>query len=162
MSICSTSQTAAHLRQQHIANSSTASLKASSVHHPQHCLLHVHLLQMMVLDGNLYDQKFLGEATRSNPARATDADLDACALLVNNKGTSLLISNGGGVQDAVGRVVFKATVSATGHSMWLYCLLELHGQCKAGDAAGSHSNTSSMDAFNHLFAQSSVHVLSVQ
>ncbi len=43
------------------------------------------LLQMLVLDGNLYDQKFLGEAARGMNLRASNADLNACSLLLNNK-----------------------------------------------------------------------------
>lgn len=79
------------------------------------------LLQVFILNGATYDQRFL-DATRTsslscadstNPDRvaALNADLDDCALLTNNKGKPLLASLAGGKMTAEGRLLIQVVVS---------------------------------------------------
>lgn len=68
-------------------------------------------MQMMVLDGNAYDAKLLGEAGWRVAGRPGDADFLSYALLQNNKATPLLVA-GNGENDEAGRVVFDAVVGA--------------------------------------------------
>lgn len=56
-------------------------------------------LEMCILDGNSYDAKCLEAGSER------DEDLDACTLLVNNKGSPLLVSGSGGTHNAQSKVV---------------------------------------------------------
>lgn len=79
------------------------------------------LLQVFILNGATYDQRFLdairtsslSRADSSNPDSvvALNADLDDCALLTNNKGKPLLASLAGGKMTAEGRLLIQAVVS---------------------------------------------------
>ncbi len=62
---------------------------------------------MYILDGNLYDNKFLeGGSKVTEGGTETVEDLEACALLLNKKkSTPLLICGSGGTNDSVGRVI---------------------------------------------------------
>jgi hypothetical protein len=79
------------------------------------------VLQVFILNGASYDQRFL-DATRtsslsradsSNPdsVAALNKDLDDCALLANNKGKPLLASLAGGKTTDDGKLLIQAVVS---------------------------------------------------
>lgn len=65
-------------------------------------------LEMCILDGNLYDNRFMDPNRAQQEASADiDSELDACALMMNNKQQPLLISGGGVVNDSAGRVILQ-------------------------------------------------------
>ena len=67
----------------------------------------------MVLDGNLYDQKFLGEASVGGSiTTVSDEEVLSCALLNNNKGTPLLASSNGS-SDMEGKIILQLRVSTS-------------------------------------------------
>lgn len=91
-----------------------------------------HLLQVFILNGASYDQRFL-DATRtsslsradsSNPdsVAALNKDLDDCALLSNNKGKPLLASLAGGKTTDDGRLLIQAVVSDVKLERLVRCL----------------------------------------
>ena len=59
---------------------------------------------MCILDGNAYDAKCL------EAGQERDDDLDACALLVNNKAQPLLSPAGAAAHNAASKVVVQLTV----------------------------------------------------
>jgi hypothetical protein len=80
---------------------------------------------VLVLDGNAYDQKFLGEmgpptavvaaaaaAAGAPPSRGWDmAELEECVLYQNNRKTPLLVAGLPGAADANGRIRLSMGVS---------------------------------------------------
>ncbi|WIA17439.1 hypothetical protein OEZ85_014287 [Tetradesmus obliquus] len=67
-------------------------------------------LELFVLDGAQYDQRFLGEAGRAllaSGGEEADAQLEACTLLTNNKAAPLITSTAGCRADAQGRLLLQ-------------------------------------------------------
>eukprot|EP00198_Chlamydomonas_reinhardtii_P001203 XP_001690538.1 predicted protein [Chlamydomonas reinhardtii] len=65
-------------------------------------------LQISVLDGNLYDQKFLDSGKQYEGGTEPAEELDACTLLQNKKkSTALLVCGSGGSNDAAGYVLLN-------------------------------------------------------
>ncbi|WIA37589.1 hypothetical protein OEZ86_014494 [Tetradesmus obliquus] len=67
-------------------------------------------LELFVLDGAQYDQRFLGEAGRTllaSGGEEADAQLEACTLLTNNKAAPLITSTAGCRADAQGRLLLQ-------------------------------------------------------
>ncbi|GIL45703.1 hypothetical protein Vafri_2882 [Volvox africanus] len=63
-------------------------------------------LQISVLDGNLYDNKFLDSGKQYEGGTEPAEELDACALLQNKKkSTALLVCGSGGSNDSAGYVL---------------------------------------------------------
>eukprot|EP00878_Enallax_costatus_P008197 GHUV01008570.1.p1 GENE.GHUV01008570.1~~GHUV01008570.1.p1 ORF type:complete len:258 (+),score=48.54 GHUV01008570.1:251-1024(+) len=72
-------------------------------------------LELFTLDGAAYDAHFLCDAGRAHLAAAgpdaINAELDACALLSNNRNQPLLAAHAGGQQDDTGRLITKIEVT---------------------------------------------------
>eukprot|EP00882_Tetradesmus_deserticola_P025720 GHRQ01028278.1.p1 GENE.GHRQ01028278.1~~GHRQ01028278.1.p1 ORF type:complete len:312 (+),score=125.81 GHRQ01028278.1:211-1146(+) len=67
-------------------------------------------LELFILDGAQYDQRFLGETGRALLAaggEGADAELEACTLLHNNKGAPLITSLTGCRADEQGRLLLQ-------------------------------------------------------
>jgi hypothetical protein len=70
-------------------------------------------LQLFILDGAQYDQRFLGETGRAMLAAGgeqADAEIEACTLLHNNKNAPLIASLAGCRADDQGRLLLQMQV----------------------------------------------------
>jgi len=63
-------------------------------------------LEMYILDGNLYDNKFLEGGRIIEGGTEPEEELEACALMLNKKkNTPLLVCGTGGINDSHGKVI---------------------------------------------------------
>jgi hypothetical protein len=92
-------------------------LKQTNRLHIMHCWRVCSCLQLFILDGAQYDQRFLGESGRAMLAAGgaeADAQLEACTLLHNNKNAPLITSLAGCRADDCGRLLLQTQVGGRG------------------------------------------------